>query len=165
MAQLAFAALQRDRLRQQLEQRGFARAVGADQHDPLAPLGFKLHARVNHVWSVGVMNVLQRDDPLAAPLRLRKLDLHLAPVLVGQFDLLHAIDLLELRLCLRRLRSLRAEAVGKRLEAVDLALLILVGGLQLLLVRLALGEEGIVIARVTVHPAGPDLQHAGDELV
>ena len=44
-AQLARAALDGKHAGEQLEQRGFARAVRADQHDALFAFGFEIHAR------------------------------------------------------------------------------------------------------------------------
>ena len=58
----------------------------------------------------------ERDDLLAAALRLRKAEADLCFVVRRRFDFFHALDLLELALRLRRLGGLGAETVGELLH-------------------------------------------------
>jgi hypothetical protein len=81
----------------------------------LAAFGFKIHAAIDHVLAVGKMDILQPDDALPAALRLREGETDFFVVTRRRFDLLHAINLLELALRLRRFGSLGAEAVGELL--------------------------------------------------
>ena len=87
------------------------------------------------------------------------------PSLAGASILSMRSICLSLRLRLRGLGVLGAEAVGELLELLDLALLVLVGGELLLLLRLALAEIVVVVAAVADQLALADLDDAADELV
>ena len=76
---------------------------------------------------IGVINVFQRDRFQAAACGLGKTEFHRCRLGLGHLQLFHARDLLELALRLAGETGLRAEAVGKALQAFDLALLCLVG--------------------------------------
>ena len=138
---------------------------GPDQHDALAALGLEIHAAIDHVFAVGLVDVLELDDPQAAALRLGKLEIQRASVGLGRVDLVHALDLLELALGLGGLGVLGAEAVDELHQARDLAFLMLVGGEELLLVGFALLEVLVVVAAVTDQAALANFDDAADELV
>ena len=99
------------------------------------------------------MDVFQADDALAAALRLGKLKIDLAVVGRGSLDPFHALDLLQLALCLGRLGVLGAEPVHEDHETRDFTLLLLVGGQELLFVGLALFQVVIVTTLVADQPA------------
>ena len=80
VAERARAGLRREHAGEDLQQGGFARAVRPDQHDALAALGLEVHAAIDHVLAVGVVDVLQLDDLEPAALRLRELEIELAVV-------------------------------------------------------------------------------------
>ena len=104
-------------------------------------------------------------DLQPAALRLGELEIQLALVALGRLDLVHALDLLELALGLRGLGVLGAEAVDELHQAGDFALLVFVGGQELLLVGLALFEVLVVAAAVTDQLALADFDDAADKLV
>ena len=149
----------------QFQQRGLAGAVRADEHNALAAFGFELNAPVNHGRVVGIMDVLQLDDAVAAALRLREMKMDTPAFLDRCFDLVHPLDLFELGLRLCRLAGLGAEAVGKILELLDFLLLVFVGRQQLHFVGLALDEVFVVIAPVPVQLRLPDFDDAADEFI
>ena len=97
----AFARLRLQHAGQQFQQRGFARAVRPDQHDALPALGLEIQIFVNEFGRAGLLlvlgalasrrrdagaprrgklvtklHVLQRDDAMAAALRLRETETH-----------------------------------------------------------------------------------------
>ena len=164
-AELARAGLDRQDPREELEQRRFPRAVRADEHDPLAALGLEVHAPVDDVLTVRVMDVLQLDHAPAAALGLRELEADRAAIADGSLNLLHALDLLQLRLRLRGLRVLRAEAVGELLKLLDLLLLRPVRRELLRILLFALAEVVVVVAAEAHEPALADFHDAADELV
>ena len=84
VAELAHARLRLENFGEQFEQRGFARAVRPDQHDALAAFGLEIKAVVNQFFAVAKLDFLQRDDALAAALRLRKTETDRRPVAVRQ---------------------------------------------------------------------------------
>ena len=136
VAERARAGLRLEHAGQNLQQGGFARAIRADEHDALAALGLEIHAAIDHVFAVGMVDVLQRDDPQAAALRLGKLEIELAIFASRRVDLLHALDLLELALGLGGFGVLGPEPVDEFHQPGDFALLVFVGGKELLLGRL-----------------------------
>ena len=103
------------------QQRGFARAVRADEHDALAAFGLEIDngRDKRHVARRKPVDVFQRDDLVTAALRLRKGEADLAVVARRRFDFVHALDLLELALRLRRLGGLGAETVGELLQPIS----------------------------------------------
>jgi hypothetical protein len=102
----------------------------------------------------------ERDRLQSAALRLGKGEADLAIVAGGRFDLLHAIDLLQLALRLRGLRVLGAEAVHELHQVRDLALLVFVGREQLFLGGFALDEVVVVVAAIPDEFALADLHDA-----
>ena len=82
-----------------------------------------------------------------------------------RLDFFHPVDLLELALRLRRLAGLGAETVGEFLQPRDVALLVFVGGEQLLLGGGALHEKIIVVAAITVELARADFHDAADDVI
>ncbi len=99
---------------------------------------------------IAKLHVLQRDDTMAAALRLRKTETDRRPVAVRRLDhlLLEPLDLLHLALRLRGLGVLGAEAVHEQLHPVNLALLRFCRGDHRHLGGRALFEIRVVIARV-----------------
>ena len=153
------AGLRLEDFREQLEQRGFAGAVRSDQHDALAALGLEMKSVVNQFFAVAELDFLQRDDALAAALRLRKPEADRRPVIVRRPDhfLLEPFDLLHLALRLRGLGVLRAEAVHEQLHPVNLALLRFRRGNHRRLRRRALFEILVVISGVAQQVRLPQL--------
>ncbi len=147
---LEHARLRLENFREQFEQRGFSRAVRPDQHRALAAFGLKMDSVVNQFLAVAEFDFLQRDDAMAAALRLRKTETDRRPVAVRRLDhfLLEPLDLLHLALRLRGLGVLRAKAVHEQLHPVNLALLRFRRGDHRRLGRRALFEIGVVISRV-----------------
>ena len=68
------ALLGMDHAGQDFQEGGFPRAIGADQHDALAAFGLEIHAAVNDVLAVGVVDVFEGDDLQAAAPGLRKVE-------------------------------------------------------------------------------------------
>jgi hypothetical protein len=58
-AEVARAALDGDDAGEDLEQRGLAGAVGADEHDALAALGLEVEIAIDDVVAVGLLDVLE----------------------------------------------------------------------------------------------------------
>jgi hypothetical protein len=73
---LAHAPCGLQNIGEQFQQRGFAGAVRSDQHDALVALHLEINAVVNQFFAVAELDFLQRDDALAAALRLRKTETH-----------------------------------------------------------------------------------------
>jgi len=82
-----------------------------------------------------------------------------------RLDEVHALDLLQFALRLRRLARLCTEAVHKILQPLDLALLVRVGRRVLHVARGLLGEVGVEIPAVAVQLAACDLHDVAHELV
>ena len=83
-AELAGAALRGDDVGENLEERRFAGAVGADEHDALAAFAGEVEILVHDVVAVGLFDVLEGDDLEAGARRLGELEVHL-PQLFGRF--------------------------------------------------------------------------------
>ena len=147
---LEHARLRLENFREQLEQRGFARAIRPDQHRALAAFGFEMDSVVNQFLAIAEFDFLQCDDAVAAALRLRKTETDRRPAAVRRLDhfLLEPLDLLHLALRLRGLGVFRAEAVHEQLHPVNLALLRFRGGNHRHLGGRALFEIRVVISRV-----------------
>src|SRR6218665_1105926 len=102
--EIAHTFLELYHARQNLQQRGFARAIRPDQHRALAALNREIETAINLMRAVGHVNPLQRRRALPATRRLWDVK---AERLLGRLrllDQLHALDLLELAHRLRRLR-------------------------------------------------------------
>ncbi len=145
----ALAALDGQHAREDFEQRRFARAVGPDEHDALAALGGEVQPLVNRLAArVSLVDVFERDRFQPAARGLREAEFHRRGLVLRGLDFLHARDLLELALRLAGEAGLGAETVGEALQALDLALLRLVGGELLLAAGGALDEVAVVVAPV-----------------
>ena len=162
---LAEAAVDRDDAGEDLEQRGLAGAVGADEHRALAAFALEVEVLVDDVVAVGLPDVLELHHLQARAGRLREAELDLLQVVLRLVDrdLLEAGDLLLLGLRAGGHRGLGAEAVDERLQVRDLALLVLEHRLLALLARLALDQEVVVIAGVFVQALAAKLDHARAE--
>ena len=128
-------------------------------------LHFKLEALVDDVCAVAEMDVLERQDALAASAGLRKTEIDRRAVGDRRLDFFHALDLLEFALGLSGLGVFGEETVHEEHEAVDFALLIFVGGEEVGFVGLALGDELLVISAVTLELAETELDDGIDDLV
>ena len=111
------------------------------------------------------MDVGEADGALAAALGLGEIEADFLRLAGGGFDFLHALDLLELALGLGGFAGFGAEAVGEFLEAGDVALLVFVGGEELLLGSFALDEVVVVGAAVAGELGLADFDDAVHELV
>src|SRR5689334_21870469 len=78
VAEAAGAALGCQHAAKYLQQRGFTGPVRADQHDPLAALGLKIEAAIDHVFAIGVMDGFEPDHLQAAALWLGELEINFA---------------------------------------------------------------------------------------
>ena len=165
MAEFAHALLHGEDVGQDFQERGFARAVGADEDDAFVAFDFQIDAGVHDFLAIGVVDVGEADGALAAALGLREIEADFFRLAGGGLDFFHALDLLELALGLRGFAGFRAEAVGEFLEAGDVALLVFVGGEELLLGGFALDEVVVVGATVAGELGLADFEDAIDELV
>ena len=162
----ALPALDRHDPGQDFEQRRFARAVGTDQHDALAALGGEAHSLVNLLSvRVRLIDVFECDHLQPTPLRLGKPELDRGGLGLGHLQLFHAGNLLELALRLAGETGLGAEAVGEALQALDLALLGLIGVHLLLAAGGALREITVIVATVEKQVTVADLGGALGELI
>src|SRR5207249_6770116 len=107
---------------------GFAGPVGADEHDALAALGLEIHAAIDDVGAVGVVDIFERDDFEPAAPGLGELEINFAVVAGGCLDLVHPFDLFELALGLGGFGVLGAKPVDDFHQAVNLSLVVYVGG-------------------------------------
>jgi hypothetical protein len=164
-AEFARAALDVDDTGEDFEERGFAGAVGTDEHDALAALGGEVEVFVNDVVAVGLPDVFELDDLEAGARGLRELEVHLAQLFGGLFDgdILEALDLFLLGLRAGGHRGLGAEAINEDLQVGDLALLVFESGGLLVLAGFLFGQEIIVVAVVIMERAGAKLEHASAE--
>ena len=162
---LALALLELEHAGHDLEQGGFAGAVGTHEHRPLAAFDGHVEAGIDLEGTVGHVDALEGDGALAAARRRRDLEAERFPGRGGLLDQLHALDLLELGHGLGGLGSDRAEPVGELLERTDLLLLVLVRGKLGVVVGLPLAEELGVVAGVGDDLALGDLVHLRDHLV
>src|SRR5439155_18776530 len=92
VAERARAGLGREDAGEDFEQRGFAGAIRANEHDALAALGLKIQAAIDHVITISMVNPGESDDALTAPLRLRELEINLALVIDRRLHFVHALD-------------------------------------------------------------------------
>src|SRR6266550_4347525 len=113
MSELAHAMLHGQYACEQLKKRRFSRAIRADKHGPLTALGVILQSAINNEIAIGVIDIFQRDHAQAAAHRLREMELDRFSARDRSRDFFHAIDLLELALCLRSFACLGAKSIGK----------------------------------------------------
>ena len=149
------------RARQQFDQRGFARAVHADQRDAVSALdheidvaeNFLLGAAVLAGISLGHVFGLGHDAAAGLGLRERKVD---GLFFRRNLDALDLFQFLDAALHLLGLGGLVAEAVDEDFELLDAVALVAVGGLQLLVALRLLGQEFVVVAGVEPEALVPD---------
>ena len=108
--------LHRQRAGEQFEKRRFPGAVRADKHRALTAFGLKLQSAINNEVAVGVIDIFQRDHAQTAAPRLREMKLDRFAARDRRRDFLHAIDLFQFALRLRRLAGFGAKSVGKQLQ-------------------------------------------------
>src|SRR5581483_7045692 len=166
-AELANARLNRDDAGENFQEGGLSRAIGADEHNPLAALGGKIQVPVDNVVAVSLPDVIERDDLAAGARRLGKFEIDPAQFLLGLVNrgFPQASDLFFLRFGARGERGLGAEAVDKSLEVGDLALLVLELRKLLGLAVLLFPDEVVVIAGIAIERAAAQLKDAGAERV
>ena len=150
----------------ELDQRGFAHAVGADEGDAVAGAYMQREAREKMLFAEGFADLMDHQHVLAgAPARLK-------PESDGAFvhrlfQLLHALQ--RLFPAFRRADGLltveHPVARDDRLLALDLLLLELVGADARFKALLALGDVAGVVAVVLLGGAHQDLHHAGTDMV
>src|SRR6185312_9648123 len=105
---------------------------------------------------VTLRDVLEfRDDP-PARLRLRKLEVDCL-LLRRNLDTLNLVELLDPRLHLLSLSSLRPKAINERLQLLDALPLIAIRRRQLIPPLGFLQQVLIVVAAIKLHPLVPDL--------
>jgi len=121
-------------------------------------LDFEVDALVDLERVVGEVDLGERHDALAAAIWLGKLDMDFFVVRFGRVENIHALDLLELALRLRRLARLGAEPGGKIAQLLDFRLLVFISGKMLLLARLSLLDIGVVIAAIAMDLLVTDLE-------
>src|SRR5262249_44634898 len=116
---------------QRLEQRRLAGAIRADERDVLAALDRERRVLEERAAGHGERDAFRLDDHAPRALRLQKSEPQPAPRRARNLGarLFQALDLLQLRLRLSRLRGLVAEPLDEPLEAREL-------------LRLALGRAG-----------------------
>ena len=90
MARHAFTCLQSQLTSEDLEKRGFAGAIGADQHGALTALHFEVEVFVNHMLAVGLFDSLERDHTLTATRGLWKAEVNGRLITLWGLDPLHA---------------------------------------------------------------------------
>ena len=130
VAQYVFARRERLGARQQLDQRGFARAVHAHQRHAVAALDDEIHAAENRFVAIALGHVLElrHDAPAGLGLRKREVD---GLLFGGQFDALDPFQFLDAALHLLGFGGLVAEAVDEGFQLLDAVALVAIGGFQL----------------------------------
>ena len=146
---------------EQLDQRGFARAVHADQGDAVSALDheidvaeyFFVHAAIFSRIGFGDAFELGHDASAGFGLRERKVD---RLFFWGNLDALDLFQFLDAALYLLSFRCLVAEAVDEDFELLDAVALVAVSGCQLFVALRLLGEELVVISGVEPEAFVPD---------
>ena len=92
-AELALAFLERDLASEELDERGFARAIRTDEHGALATLDFEVEAFVHLLGAVGLVDVVQGNEALAAALRLREVETEAFAQRAWLIELIHLFEL------------------------------------------------------------------------
>ena len=164
-AEVAFTGGRCERAGEELEERGLAGAVGADEHEAFPFDCLEVEILVDGAFAIGEVHLLERDDAVAGRFGLGEIEVDGGGGGLGGADLFHPFDLLELGLGAGRGGVLGAELVHEVHQAIDLALLVLEGGELLLLLGLALLEEAVVVPLVPPHAAVPEFEDSGDHLV
>lgn len=167
----AFTFLQGERTSEELEEGGFARAVGTDEDGALAAFGLEVKPAVDGEIAgaigvaVGVKDVFEVDDAQAAADGLGEGELNRAGGGDGGFDFFHAIDLLEFALGLGGFAGFGAEAVGKLLEGGDFLLLIFESGKVLGFAGGFFENIFVVVTAVPVEFGLGDFNNGANELI
>ena len=146
---------------QQLDQRGLAGAVDADQRDAVSALDhevdvaedFLVGAAVFARIALGHALELGHDAAAGLGLRERKVD---RLFFRRNLDALDLLQFLDAALHLLGLGGLIAEAVDEDFELLDAVALVAVRGCQLLVALRLLGEEFVVVAGVEPEALVPD---------
>ena len=112
-----------------------------------------------------MIDIFQRDHAQAAADRLRKMELDRLSARDRGRDFFHAIDLLQLALCLRCFTCLGAKSIGKQLQRRDFFLLIFVSGELLFFARCFLLDVTVPVAAITHQFRVRDLDDAADKLI
>ena len=168
VAELAGARVGRLVAGDHLHEGGLARAVGAHQGDALAAVELERDVGVHVLVAVALGHVLELHHEVGGTRRLREVEMDLL-LLLGQHDALghELVELFDAVLRLTGLGGLVAELLDELLEVGDLAVLLGLGGLELLERRLALLDEGGVVAGVhgelAVFDGGHVVDHAVEE--
>src|SRR5215471_11886052 len=131
MAKLQFARRERFCSDQQLNQRGFAGAVHANESDAVAALDDEADITEDFLLTVTFSDLLKLRYDAAARLRLREGEMD-GLLFRRDFDPLHSLQFFDAALHLLGLGCLIAKAVDKDLQLLDALALIAVGGLKLL---------------------------------
>ena len=146
---------------EQLDQRGLACAVDADQGDAVSALDhevdvaedFFVGAAIFPGIALGHAFELGHDAAAGLGLRERKVD---RLFFRRNLDALDLLQFLDAALHLLGLGRLVAEAVDEDFELLDAVALVAVGGRQLLVALRLLGEELVVVAGVEPEALVPD---------
>ena len=125
------AVVRLGRARDQLQQRGLARAVDAHDAPALAAAHLEIQPLVNDPRAIALVHVLQADHVLAGARRRREVERDGLPA-ARRLDPLDLFQLLDPALHLRGMRGARLEALDEldflgehRLLALELRLLLL----------------------------------------
>ena len=150
---------------QDLEQGRFAQAVRANDADALAPAQDQGHVRKHALVAVGLAQVLDVEDVLAARARLFETQRGRAARATHQFFHLDAFDLLKPALRLRGLGVLGAEALDPSALARNFVLGARDGGLLALADGGFVDDKGRVAAGVERDGAVVDVEGVGGDVV
>ena len=118
--------------RQQLDERGFARAIHSHQRHTVATLNHETDGAKHPIFAVALGHLLKLRHHAPAGLGLGKREVD-GLLLWRNLDALYALQFLDATLHLLGLGGLVAEAIDKRLNLLDAVALVAIGGLQLLL--------------------------------
>src|SRR5262249_21336784 len=162
VADLAIPTLEREHAGEELEQRGLAGSVRADERHPLPPLDVEIDTVVHDGVAVALARPMQLEHVAAAARRFGEPDLERPlGVAVRWWKAVDPFELLDAALHERGLRGLGTEPADERLDPLDLLLLILVGLPCQLEAHLALGEVAAVVHGVV---GDPPVEHLRDPL-
>src|SRR3954462_5455859 len=155
--QAVFAVARLLRSGQNLDQRGFSRAVDSHQRDAVPALDGEVHIAEDLLRAVALGDSHKLCDHAPARLGLRKAEVD--SLLIGRYlDALDLLQLLDAALHLLCLGRLRAEAVNASLQLLDLVALVFVGRLELRAPRLFLRQVLVVISGIEVDALVPYLR-------
>jgi hypothetical protein len=147
---------------QDLDEGGFAGAVGAEETDAVARLQAQPHLVQNDLVSITGAALVQGQEGARQAGRGAEGEVERA-IDMGRGDALHALQGLDAALGLAGLGGLGAEALDEALDAADFLLLADEGGLALAQAFGAQGLEGAVVAGVKIQMALLDMGNLADD--